>query len=173
MSIKQLKAQVAFYTSTANVDKRLIKYYTEACKQSQAARAIGEFAILRAWWEKQGFGDTFAYGVGCDVMEPRGYLIGGIFHTGHDYERLTALIHDYKETFLYDYDDDNIWWGEGEEPLEGYALEFVWVKYDLHQTVLDSRVTRLGAHHRYLDLNIDVAVSNNFYEKGGEDGLPF
>jgi hypothetical protein len=106
-------------------------------------------------------------------MEPRGIIVGGTFHTSHDYEQLNALIHDYKETFLPDYDDDSVWWGEGDEPTEGYALEHVWVKFNVYRTIEDSDVVRLGAYRRYLDLNIDVAISNNFYAKGGEDGLPF
>jgi hypothetical protein len=171
MSVKLLKAHVAFYTSTAEVDSHILKYYTDECKESQAARARGEFAVLKGWWEKQGFNTS--YGGWCDVMEPRGIIVGGTFHTSHDYEQLAALIHDYKETFLPDYDDDNIWWGEGDEPTEGYALEHVWVKFNVFRTIDDSNVVRLGAYRRYLDLNIDVAVSNNFYAKGGEDGLPF
>ena len=173
MSLQLHKAHVAFYTSTADVDRRILKYYTDECKESQVARARGEFAVLREWWKKHGFDKSSPYGMWCDVMEPRGVIVGGAFHTGHDKDRLTALIHDYKETFLSDYDDDSVWWGEGEEPIEGYALEYVWVEYTPYLTVTDSGVTRIGAHRRHLDLNIDVAVSNNFYAKGGEDGLPF
>lgn len=171
MSVQLLKVHAAFYTSTADIDKHVLKYYTDECKQSKAARARAEFAILKAWWDKQGF--TSSYGGWCDTVPPRGFIVGGTFHNGYDYDRLTALIHDYKETFLPDYDDDNVWWGEGEEPLEGYALEHVWLKHNVYMTVNDSAVVRLGAHRRHLDLNIDVAVANDFYTGGGKDGLPF
>ena len=172
MSLQLHKAHVAFYTSTADIDKCVLKYYAEESKQAKAKRAWAEYTILKAWWEKHGF-SSLGYGVWCDVVEPRGIVVGGAFHISQDKQRLIAMIDDYKETFLPDYDDDNIWWGEGEEPIEGYALEHVWVEYTPHLTVIDSGVTRLGSTRRHLDLKIDAAVSNDFYMKGGEDGLPF
>jgi hypothetical protein len=167
------KMQLAFYTSNADEDSLLLKHYTDEDKQSQAARAWAEFTILKAWWEGQGFNNKTVYDVWCSVVEPRGYLLGGACHTSQDLQRLVALINDYKETFLPDYDDDNVWWGKGEEPIEGYAMEYVWIKLDQYQTIIDSRVTRLGCHRKYAALRIETEVSNNFYVKGGEDGLPF
>lgn len=172
MSVELLKLQLAFYTSAASVDSRILKYYSEEDKRTQAARATAEYTILKAWWESQGFNNKTVYDVWCSVVEPRGYLIGGTCHTSHDYKKIAPLINDFKETFLPDYDDDNIWWGEGEEPLEGYALEYVWVKFNVQHTVNDSGITRLGAHRRYLDLRIDTAVAGDFNPRR-EDGLPF
>jgi hypothetical protein len=177
MSISLMKCHLALYTSTADVDKRILKYYSEEDKRTQAARAKAEYTILKAWWDRVLLDDNTlvsTYGVWVNETEPRGILLGGTMHTpsGHE-EKLSALIQDYKETFLPDYDDDNIWWGEGEEPLEGYALEYVWVKFNVQHTVNDSGITRLGAARKHLSLNIDVDVSNDFYDEGGEDGLPF
>lgn len=169
MSYELHKAQLAIYTSTSNVDNRILKYYSEEDKRTQAARAWAEYTILSAWWDKQGYNKT-AYDLWCSTVKPRGFLIGGSFHTSQDEQRLIAMIDDYKETFLPDYDNDNVWWGEGEEPLEGYALEYVWVKHNVYKTVSDSGMTRLGAHRRYLDLRIEADVSSDFYLT---EGLPF
>ena len=173
MSVELLKLQLAFYTSTASVDNRILKYYTEEDKRTQAARAWAEFTFIKAWWEGHGFSPKTVYDVWSDVIEPRGVLIGGTCHTSHDYEKIAPLIIDYKETFLPDYDDDSVWWGEGDEPLEGYALEYVWVKYNAHLTIRDNDVVRLGAHRRYLDLRIDTTTASDFYPRRDEDGLPF
>ena len=173
MSSELFKGQVAFYTSAADVDKNILKYYTEDCKRSQANRAMKDFIMIKAWWDKQCY--DAPYGTSVDIVEPRGYLIGvHSFWTGGVHEqRLQQMVEDYREIFLDDYDDDNTWLGNGEEPIEGYALEFVWVKYNPRMTVNDSEIVRLGAHRRHLDLDIGATVSNNFYSIGGEDGLPF
>jgi len=177
MSVSLMKYHLALYTSTADVEKRLLKYYTEECKRTQAERARAEYTILKAWWDRVLLEDNTlvsTYGLWVNETEPRGILMGGLMHIPSNHEeKLSALIHDYKETFLPDYDDDSVWWGEGDEPTEGYALEYVWVKYNTYQTIADSGTTRLGAARKHLSLNIDVVVSNDFYDMGGEDGLPF
>lgn len=177
MSVSLMKCHLALYTSTADVDKRILKYYTEEDKRTQAAKAKAEYTILKAWWDRVLLDDNTlvsTFGIWVNETEPRGILMGGLMHIPSSHEgKLSALIQDYKETFLPDYDDDNIWWGEGEEPLEGYALEYVWVKYNTYHTITDSGTTRLGAARKHLSLHIDVDVSNDFYDAGGEDGLPF
>lgn len=173
MSSELFKGQIAFYTSAADVDKSVLKYYTEEDKQSQGARATRDFVMIKAWWDRQVY--DAPYGTSVDIIKPRGYLIGvHSFWTGGVHEqRLQQLVQDYRDIFLDDYDDDNTWLGNGEEPIEGYALEFVWVKYNPRMTVNDSEIVRLGAHRNHLDLDIGATVSNNFYSIGGEDGLPF
>ena len=173
MSSEIFKGQLAFYTSAADVDERVRAYYTEECKKSQAARAMKDFIMIKAWWEKQHY--DAPYGTSVDVIQPRGYLIGiHSFWTGGVHEqRLQQMVDEFRETFLDDYDDDNTWLGEGEEPIEGYAMEFVWVKYSARMSVNDNEIVRLGAHRRHLDLDIGATVSNDFYSIGGEDGIPF
>lgn len=172
MSSELFKGQLAFYTSAADVDKNLRRYYTEECKRSQANRAMKDFAMIKAWWEKHNY--DAPYGTSVDIIEPRGYLISvNSFWTGGVHEqKLQRMLEEYRETFLDDYDDDNTWLGDGEEPIEGYAMEFVWVRYNPRLTVNDSEIVRLGSYRRYLDLDIGTTVSNNFYLKEGEDGIP-
>lgn len=173
MSINLFKAHIAFYTSTADVDNRLLKYYTDECKTTQLDRAHAEFIFIENWWKQQDY--TMRYGAHADVIKPRGVMLGvsSIWSGSNEEFKVTELIEDYKEMFLSDYDNDNAWWGRGEAPLEGYALEYVWVRYaPCTMKVADSNVIRLGAYRRHLDLNIDVAVSNNFY-LGEADGIPF
>ena len=170
MSSELFKAQLAFYTSAADVEENIRKYYTEECKKSQAARAMRDFAMIKAWWEKQHY--DVPYGTSVDIVMPRGYLVSVNSLWGGSQERLLEMTREYRDTFLDDYDDDNTWLGDGEEPIEGYAMEFVWVRYNPRMTVNDSEIVRLGAHRRHLDLDIGATVSNNFYLKEGEDGIP-